>query len=292
MSTAELSQLFQTALTEPLGPGEAASVTRLVLEDLFEHRKGQRPRQLSTEEETLASATLQRLLAGEPVQYVTGIADFYGLQLRVTPDVLIPRPETEELVEWILTDHAGTQVRSAVDLGTGSGCIPLALKSRRPSWRCAGWDISEAALAVAVANGKRLGLAVEFRPGDMRHGDVLLSAQNIDILISNPPYIPPSERERMGASTLDYEPEVALFTPEEDPLLYYRHIATIGGSVLVHGGRVYVEVNEFNSERVEQLFQAGGYTQVQRRRDLQGKWRMLRATRPSPSSAESRLGLT
>ena len=251
-----------------------------MLEDLFEHRKEQRPRQLSTEEEKLAYETLQRLLAGEPVQYVTGIADFYGLQLQVTPEVLIPRPETEELVEWILEDHPGSQVRSVIDLGTGSGCIPLALKSRRPSWRCAGWDISEAALAVAVANGKRLGLAVAFRPGDMRHGDVLLSAQNIDILISNPPYIPPSERERMGASTLDYEPEVALFTPEEDPLLYYRHIAALGRSTLADAGRVYVEVNEFNSERVEQLFQVGGYTQVQRKRDLQGKWRMLRATRP------------
>ena len=268
-------------------------MTRLVLEDLFDHKRGQSPRQLSTEEKKLAAKTLQHLLAGEPVQYVTGIADFYGLQLHVTPDVLIPRPETEELVEWILEDHPGTQVRSAVDLGTGSGCIPLALKSRRPTWQCEGWDISEAALAVAVANKERLGLDVSFGLGDMRMDEAFLPGERHDILVSNPPYIPPSERVHMGASTLSYEPEVALFTPEEDPLLYYRHIASIGRTMLVDGGHVYVEVNEFNSEQVEQLFQAGGYTQVQRRRDLQGRWRMLRATRPSsPSSAESRLGLT
>ncbi len=285
MRTDELSQYFYDALAPRLGPGEAASVTRLVLEDLFDHRKGQRPRQLSTDEEEFATRVLQRLLAGEPVQYVTGIADFYGLQLHVTPDVLIPRPETEELVEWILEDHPGTQLRSAVDLGTGSGCLPLALKSRRPTWRCEGWDISEAALAVAVANGERLGLDVRFNHGDIRQGDILLFTMRYDVLVSNPPYIPPSERAQMGASTLSYEPEVALFTPEEDPLLYYRHIATIGWTALVDEGHVYLEVNEFNSEQVEQLFQAGGYTQVQRRRDLQGKWRMLRATRPSADEA-------
>ena len=268
-------------------------MTRLVLEDLFGHQLGQQPRVLSTHEENLAQTTLQRLLAGEPVQYVTGIADFYGLQLHVTPDVLIPRPETEELVEWILEDYPGTQVRNAIDLGTGSGCIPLALKSRRPTWQCEGWDISEAALAVAVANKERLGLNVTFKPGDMRLDNAFLLDKGYDILVSNPPYILPSERTHMGASTLSYEPDVALFTPQEDPLLYYRHIAIIGWTTLVDGGHVYVEVNEFNSEQVEQLFQAGGYTQVQRRRDLQGRWRMLRATRPSsPSSAESRLGLT
>ncbi|WP_420461098.1 peptide chain release factor N(5)-glutamine methyltransferase [Neolewinella sp.] len=279
-----MSTRYTTTLSARLGVGEASSVTRLVLEDLFGHQLGQQPRELSAHEENLAQTTLQRLLAGEPVQYVTGIADFYGLQLQVTPDVLIPRPETEELVEWILEDYPGKEVRNVVDLGTGSGCIPLALKSRRPVWQCEGWDISEAALAVAVANRDRLGVDVMFGQGDMRHNDAFLPGERCDILVSNPPYIPPSERAQMGASTLSYEPEVALFTPEEDPLLYYRHIATIGWSVLVNGGRVYVEVNEFNSERVEELFQAGGYTQVQRRRDLQGKWRMLRATRlPTPA---------
>ena len=283
MTTDELSQFFRKELEHLLGRGEAASVTRLVLEDVFAYRQGQRPRPLSLDEEALAHVILNRLLAGEPVQYVTGIADFYGLQLHVTPDVLIPRPETEELVEWILEEHLASRALTVVDLGTGSGCIPLALKSRRPAWQCEGYDISAQALEVARINSKRLALDVSFQAGNMALLDALLMDDWYDILVSNPPYIPPSQRDKMGPSTLAYEPALALFTPEEDPLVYYRHICATGIDVLVDGGKLYVEVNEHNSEEVLQLFQAGGYTQVQRKRDMQGKWRMLRATRP-PSS--------
>ena len=280
MRTDQLVLHFREELAPLLGAGEAASVTRLVMEDVFVTRRGSRPRQLSQSEVGRAEDILLRLKSGEPVQYVTGIADFYGLQLRVTPAVLIPRPETEELVEWVLGDHPGRERKRAVDLGTGSGCIPLALKSRRPSWYCEGWDISEAAIAVAIDNRERLALEVTFGTGDMRHHDAFSSGDGCDILISNPPYIPPSEREKMGTSTLRYEPALALFTPEADPLLYYRHVATTGWEVLVDDGRLYLEVNEFNSERVVALLRGIGYVNVQRRRDLQGKWRMVGAIRP------------
>ncbi|MEM9258455.1 MAG: peptide chain release factor N(5)-glutamine methyltransferase [Bacteroidota bacterium] len=277
MRTDDLSQHLIDELSPILGGGEAASVTRLVLEDLFGWRRGHRPRLLSQDEEMLAWATINRLKAGEPVQYVTGIADFYGLQLKVTPAVLIPRPETEELVEWILSRHGADTALHVIDLGTGSGCIPLALKARRPGWTCFGLDVSEAALAVARENAEKLGLDVHFAHFD------LLKKLNTDpvsltgnLLISNPPYIPPSERERMSASTLAHEPELALFVPEEDPLLFYRRILEIAPSFLPLGGEIFVETNEFNNQEVAELFAANLEGVVERQQDLQGKWRMVK----------------
>ncbi|CAH0999598.1 Release factor glutamine methyltransferase [Neolewinella maritima] len=278
MRTDELTTHFAKTLRPLLGRGEARSVTRLVLEDVFGYRQGQRPRLLSPDEEVLAWATLNRLLAGEPVQYVTGVADFYGLQLHVTPAVLIPRPETEELVEWILEEHVGGSQRRALDLGTGSGCIPLALKMRRPEWTLEALDVSEAALAVARKNARERDVHITFHQQDMAEASAVLPAAQYDLLVSNPPYIPPSEEKHMSRSTLAFEPRLALFVPEDDPLLFYRHVFNTGKILLRPGGMVYVETNAHNSEQVLQLFRSGGYTQVQRKRDLQGKWRMLRAT--------------
>lgn len=287
MGTDDLRKLFILRLAPQLGEGEAAAVTRLVLEDLFHHRLGQRPHELRAQEVRLAITTLDRLLGGEPVQYVTGIADFYGLQLSVSPAVLIPRPETEELVEWILEDHAVNENLNVVDLGTGSGCIPLALKSRRSGWHCEGWDISEEALGVARKNRDRLKLDVTFGQGDMRNDAAFLPDDRFGVMVSNPPYIPPSERVSMGRSTLDHEPALALFTPEEDPLLFYRHIADLGRKIIVDSGLLYLETNEYNSDRVVQLLIEKGYGDVKRRRDLQGKWRMVRATPQRPGPARS-----
>jgi release factor glutamine methyltransferase len=264
---------------------EAASVTRLVMEDVFGYRQNARARLLSPDEELLAWTTLNRLKAGEPVQYVTGIADFYGLQLKVTPAVLIPRPETEELVEWVLEDHpVGKQLR-VLDLGTGSGCIALTLKMRRPEWVCAGMDISEEALGVARYNRERLEVEAEFSQADLR--ELELPPRSHDILVSNPPYIPPSEMDIMGKSTVEYEPKLALYSDEDDPLEYYRHIAELGWNSLKAGGRLYLETNERSSDRVLTLLRDRGYTDVQRRKDLQKKWRMVRATRPEPVPAPS-----
>lgn len=278
MTTLQLTQHLVDEIAPLLGMGEANSIARLVLEDVFGWRRGSHPRKLDQDEQILAWTTINRLKAGEPVQYVTGIADFYGLQLKVTPDVLIPRPETEELVEWILEENGGATQQVVFDLGTGSGCIPLALKARRAGWTCFGGDVSERALGIARENAEKLGLEVGFSQFDL-----LAEGQSIplpaNLLISNPPYVPPSEREKMGASTLAHEPELALFVPEEDPLLFYRRILEIGHLALAQGGKIYVETNEFNNERVANLFLNAGYTEVERRQDLQGKWRMVRGRR-------------
>ena len=275
MRTTELAQHLITELTPSLGHGEATSVTRLILEDLFGWRAGKRPRLLTQDEELLAWTTVNRLKAGEPVQYVTGIGDFYGFQLKVTPDVLIPRPETEELVEWILEDHPRDKAISVWDLGSGSGCIPLALAAKRPAWDCLGSDVSKAALVVARENKQQLNLEVPFIEFDML-GDDIPPEEAYDVICSNPPYIPPSEKKRMSRSTLDHEPELALFVPEDDPLLFYRRLGELARQYLKSDGSLYVETNEFNNGKVAELYQAAGFT-VERRKDLQKKWRMVRA---------------
>ena len=285
MRTDELQQHYQKQLRPVVGSREAAAMTRLVLEDVFGYRSGQRPRLLSPDEEVLSWATLNRLLAGEPVQYVTGIADFYGLQLQVTPDVLIPRPETEELVEWILEEQSGGRALRVIDLGTGSGCIALALKARRPEWAVTGVDISAAALGVARRNAEKAGLQLKFQEVDLLRTTILPGAP-YDLIVSNPPYIPPSERDRMGSSTLTHEPDLALFVPEQAPLLFYRRILDLSLHGLRPGGVIYVETNEYNNEEVARLFRGEADThQVQRRQDLQKKWRMVRRTpAPDPSA--------
>ncbi|NJC25931.1 peptide chain release factor N(5)-glutamine methyltransferase [Neolewinella antarctica] len=279
MRTSDLAQHLITELSPTLGVGEANSVSRLVLEDLFGWRRGHRPRLLTQDEEVLAWTTVNRLVAGEPVQYITGIADFYGLQFKVTPDVLIPRPETEELVEWILADNPRDVPFALWDLGSGSGCIPLAIASKREFWTCAGSDVSEGALAVARENAGLLKLDVAFSQFDiLRPGSP--AQPTYDIICSNPPYIPPSEKANMSPSTIDHEPGLALFVPENDPLIFYRALAGIGWKRLRPGGQLYVETNEFNNAEVAALFEKQGYA-VERRKDLQGKWRMVRGTRPA-----------
>lgn len=279
MNTVDLSRHLLHELSPSLGEGEARSVARLVLEDLFGARRGNRPRILTQEEQLLAWTTINRLKAGEPVQYVTGIADFYGMQLMVSPAVLIPRPETEELVEWILEENvAGVPLR-AIDLGTGSGCIPIALKEKRPEWSVFALEVSAEALAVARQNAEMLGLPLEFIHDDLLDPELRLPAEGFHLMVSNPPYIPPSEKEKMGASTVAYEPDLALYVPEEDPLLFYGRVLEIGQHALFPGGRLYVETNEFNNDLVVKLYQRFGYRNVETRQDLQGKPRMVKGLR-------------
>lgn len=281
MTTIDLTRHVIDELTPLDGPGEATSVARLVLEDVFKWRRGSHPRTLDQDEQLLAWTTINRLKAREPVQYVTGIADFYGLQLRVTPDVLIPRPETEELVEWILEENPRDESISVLDIGTGSGCIPLALKARRPRWTCTGVDVSPEALEVARDNAEELKLDVTFELYDVLaapDGNRQPIADNRQLIVSNPPYIPPSEKDKMDASTLTHEPGLALFVPEDDPLIFYRLIAKEAGDLLTGGGKLYFETNEFNNDEVVSLLQSTGYAEVEARQDLSGKWRMVRGT--------------
>lgn len=276
MRTEDYHHHLLSELSPRVGGGEARSIARLVLEDVFNWRPGQRPRLMTQDEQILAWTVENRLKSGEPVQYITGVADFYGLQLRVTPDVLIPRPETEELVEFILEDHPAETIRSLIDIGTGSGCIPLALKSQRPSWEISGLDVSSLAIEVASSNGTAQGSPVNWIEADFLKSR---PTGTFDIVVSNPPYIPPSEQHKMGTSTLKYEPELALFSPEDDPLIFYREIGKWALESLNEGGKLYFEINEFSHAAVSKLLKDIGFQKVDLRKDLQGKYRMLRCER-------------
>ncbi|WP_434432077.1 peptide chain release factor N(5)-glutamine methyltransferase [Lactiplantibacillus paraplantarum] len=216
---------------------------------------------------------IDRVVAGEPVQYVLGHAPFYGLELQVDPAVLIPRVETEELVDWILTDIPETAPVRLLDVGTGSGAIALALKHERPAWEITASDISTAALRVAQTNADHLRLDVS-----LVHSDLLVdvSQQSFDVIVSNPPYIATSEKDVMDASVLDYEPQTALFAAHEGLALYERLAATVA-DYLVPTGRLYLEFGYHQGAVLQQLFtQTLPDATVTLRQDMAGHDRMLR----------------
>jgi len=212
-----------------------------------------------------------------PVQYITGETEFFDLRLKVGPAALIPRPETEELVKWIIDDHEGERFRM-IDLGTGSGCIALALAKNFPDAAVYATDINKEALDLARDNARKLGLDVEFFLHDVSREDPPDGFSHLDLLVSNPPYIPVKERVTMDANVLEFEPASALFVPDEDPLVFYRHIAGFGQKALHPGGMIYLEIHENFGQQVTGLLQKSGFEKVTLRKDINGKDRMVRAT--------------
>lgn len=214
---------------------------------------------------------LQKLRAHEPIQYIFGHTEWKGLDLRVTPDTLIPRPETAELVEWILQEADRDKPLSVLDIGTGSGCIAIALKKAAPNWQVTGLDISEEALAVAKENAIRNKVEVNWLQADILSPIANNPLPIADIIVSNPPYICDSEKKDMDARVLDYEPHSALFVPDTDPLLFYRQIASLASSPSL----VFFEINEAYGNEVCAMMEQMGYSDVQLKNDMYGKPRMV-----------------
>ena len=215
-----------------------------------------------------------RLQKNEPIQYIRGFAEFCGRKFKVAPGVLIPRPETAELVELIVKENPGA--RHLLDIGTGSGCIAISLDQNLPDAEVEAWDVSEEALAIASENNKELDARVMFRRRDVL-SDELGATSCYDVIVSNPPYITEKERADMSANVLEWEPELALFVPDDSPLLFYRKIAELGRDMLVSGGRLYFEINqEYGRETVDML--AGlEYKNIKLRKDLFQNDRMIKA---------------
>ena len=244
---------------------------------LFEHHVGLRRSELplaipsETNREPLL-ADFERLLTGEPIQYILGEAPFYGRNFIVTRDTLIPRNETEELVHRILKENPKPRLR-VLDLGTGTGCIPITLALELKDLEMYALDVSVEALEVARQNALNLGANVQFLEGDL-----LEQAPNFalfDVLVSNPPYVPLRDQEEMHANVLNFEPHLALFVPDEDPLLFYRAIGSWGQQLLKKGGKLYLEIYENLADELVQLLLSLGYSQVQVHQDLNGKNRMI-----------------
>ena len=221
---------------------------------------------------------LTRLKNEEPLQYILGRTEFYGLDILLNPDVLIPRSETEELIAWVL-NTVNTETPKILDFGTGSGCIPLALKKNLPKSKITGVDKSQKALKLAKKNGRSLNLDVEFLAFDILR-DAPSKMGTVDVVVSNPPYVRFSEREKMTSNVLKYEPHMALFVKDEDPLIFYRKIADIGKQILKESGLLFFEINEEFGNEILSLLRDKGYENTELRKDLNGKDRMVKALKP------------
>lgn len=268
-------QQLVEALKGYYGESEARSIARIVFEDALQIRNLNNTELLSAEASSKLSLIQQRLQNREPVQYVLGQADFYGLKLEVSPAVLIPRQETEELVHLVLIENPKNTKLRVLDIGTGSGCIPLAISKNRPHWQTEGLDISAQALAVAKKNAENLKLNVLFRECNILEKGQWEQLGEWDIIISNPPYIPERESELMPHHVLQFEPQLALFVSNEDPLLFYRTITAFAKKQLLPGGLLYFEVNEFNATEVVGLLEEAGFSKVRLEKDMQGKDRIV-----------------
>lgn len=289
MSTTPPVSTTRTVLDRAVARLRAAGIepARREAEWLLEHVTGRSRLVLITSPEAALSPTdvkefeslLDRRLAREPLQYLIGEAGFFGHVFRVSPAVLIPRPETEMLVEWII---ARDDLRSGVlDLGTGSGCIPISVRLARGDVACTGVDLSVAALAVARDNAGRLGADVAFVEADML-GDMLASAVDgpFSVVVSNPPYIGEEEAAELQPEVRAHEPHMALFA-HGDALAFYRHLAHAAVDLLVYGGWICLEVHADRGPDVVQLFDQSGWLDVQVQPDLAGRDRMVVARRPA-----------
>lgn len=233
------------------------------------------PINLTEEDEERVDEIIRRLLKGEPLQYIEGSTPFCGMDFTVSPAVLIPRPETAELIDWIATDHPAKQMH-ILDLGTGSGCIAIALSRRLPQATIDACDISAAALSVAQKNNSANGTSVSFFSYDMLRSTAPLP-HSYDILVSNPPYIKQCEATEMERNVTEWEPHTALFVPDDDALCFYRAIAELGETETLHaGGHIYVEINQQLGKETVELFESFGYKDVTLRKDIYGNDRMIR----------------
>lgn len=257
---------------------EASALARWILEEEFgfstlELYAG-KDTDFPMEKRNRLNDILVRLARFEPIQYIIGKTEFCGLTLKVSSDVLIPRPETAELVDWIVSDCPQSGLR-VLDIGTGSGCIAITLAERMVEAEVSAWDISEKALAVARENALHNNVRIAFSCMDVFNEPTGTSV--FDIIVSNPPYITESERAEMERNVLDYEPETALFVPDTDPLRFYRRIAHIGNQMLKPGGKLFFEINRAYGSETAAMLKYGGYSQVEVRSDSYGNARMIKA---------------
>lgn len=270
------SALIRQRLQTHYEPGEAVWLTRVVCHEILgqsmtDYYLG-KDIALSANKETELENILIRLCQYEPIQYIQGKARFLGRDFHVAPGVLIPRPETEELVERIVRETpAGASV---LDIGTGSGCIGISLAMSVKDAQVTAWDISSEALQIARGNARTLGAEVRFVQCDVLTVQPGVD-EHYDVIVSNPPYVTEHERTTMEPNVLKWEPAQALFVPDDDPLRFYRRIANLGRQLLVPGGHLYFEINQaYGKDTAEMLYECG-YTSIQIEKDLSGNDRFV-----------------
>ena len=279
------------SLTPLYPPEEIRSLTGLILEKCCNLSRRQqilcKDIQLSALQKTSIHAIVERLKNAEPIQYIFGETEFYGLHFEVTPAALIPRPETEELVHRILQDmndlpHGGDSRHNElqiVDIGTGSGCIAITLAKYLPATNVYALDISEDALALARKNAQKNHATVHFLQADILSAEMddLPQLPQFDVIVSNPPYVNMSEKASLQPNVLNYEPHQALFVPDNDPIIFFRRIADFGLKKLIFNGLLYFEINAAHSEKISRMLAQKGYRDIEIARDLSGRERFIKA---------------
>ncbi len=256
--------------------GEAKAIVRNVLEMQFHLSFADilcgKVTELSADNQAELEKIMVRLEKSEPMQYVLGTAFFYGRPFHVDPGVLIPRPETTELCQWIIE---APKEGSILDIGTGSGCIAITLAIELPQSHVSAWDISEEALTIAKANASTLNAHVNFEKQDALAPHI--DERKWDIIVSNPPYIEPKEREEMEKNVLEYEPAIALFAPESNPIAFYQSIGNYAAKTLLPGGLLYFELNPLTANAVDSYLESIGFKDIEYREDQFHKQRFLKA---------------
>lgn len=279
----DIRDYYRDKLEKLYLPGEAMNLLGIAFQELLGISRVQLALEpdlrLSESELLKIHFACKDLLKHKPVQYIVGTTEFYDLKLSVNKQVLIPRPETEELVEWIVVENSQAGNIKILDIGTGSGAIALALKkniNQAEVWAC---DVSAGALDVARQNALGLGVEVNFVLSDILSKAEWSRFREFDLIVSNPPYVTESDKKRMQANVLDYEPHGALFVLDEDPLVFYQTILEFSKNHLKPGGKLYFEINEQFGEQTTRLFAEYGFKNIEIKKDLSRRERMARGTK-------------
>jgi len=276
---------FVNNITLPETRDERISIASRVFEKLFNLSRTDIMADVvfspSPDQHAALQSVLSRINQHEPVQYILGEADFFGRLFNVKAGVLIPRPETEELVRLVLDEIEVHRACRVVDIGTGSGCIPITVKLEAPDTGVSATDISDVALSVARENAARMKASVTFTKHDILNEELTL--RDVDIVTSNPPYITNDEKKSMSKNVSGYEPHIALFVPDDNPLMFYNCIVAQAKRILRPGGMLVVEINERFGADVKALFQGSGFTGVRVYKDLSNKDRIVKGYTPITS---------
>jgi release factor glutamine methyltransferase len=276
---------FKQQLTPLYTPQETEALTLMVLTEITGSSKAVikafPEQELTLTQQEEANTILTQLKTGKPLQYILGYTEFYGLKFLVNPAVLIPRPETEELVEWAISSWPLTvgssqfAVGNILDIGTGSGCIAVSLKKNLANVTVSAMDISQEALITAKENAQLNEVDVNFIEADILNFEIDIPKSKI--IISNPPYVTLVDKQQMHTNVTDFEPHTALFVPEDDPLLFYRAIADFALGNLIDNGLLFFEINESLGRETAKILKNKGFKNIELRQDMNGRDRMIRA---------------
>ena len=265
-------------------PEEVESFIRIIFDHLKDYNSTdliiKRGELLTAGEKSQIQEIIDRLKQNEPIQYILGVTEFYELPFHVSPDVLIPRPETEELVDWVMKTKLPSHP-VILDVGTGSGCIPISIKKNKDSADIWAFDISKASLEMAKKNAQLNHAKIQFHHVDILNPILPEQFPRIDVLISNPPYVTDAEKGLMNKNVLDFEPDNALFVPDNDPLRFYKALTFFGRKHLNEGGFIFWEINEAFGKECVLVLKENGFSNVELRKDLSGKDRMVKAIKAS-----------